>query len=50
MGKLIIILAIIAATLIVFEPKLDSNKETGEILLWYNWNGKRHYLIIWRLL
>lgn len=25
-------------------PKLDKDKETGDVFLWYNWFGKRKYI------
>jgi len=49
MGKfiLIIIIALIIAALLVFEPKIDITKE-GKILLWYNnRNHNRKFKILW---
>jgi len=32
---------------IQFEPKLDWNYETKQLLLWYSINGQRKYLALW---
>ena len=43
----IFLIAIIIATLTVFEPKLDKTKE-GDILLYYNKNHKREYIFLYK--
>ena len=36
--------ALTVASLIVFEPKLDKNLETGKWIFWYTWNYERKYI------
>lgn len=36
--------AIVLATLIVLEPSLDRNKETGKWIFWYTWNYERKFI------
>lgn len=51
---LILFIIIICAILInvMYEPKLDRNTETGEVILWYNdmsavYIGRKH-IVLWK--
>lgn len=41
---LLIGVSLIIAALLVIEPYIDKNEQTGKYILWYNWKHERRYI------
>jgi hypothetical protein len=42
-----VLIITILSLLLVYQPKLDWNYETKQLLLWYNSNNERKYIVLW---